>query len=317
MNNSYAAIFPGQGSQSVGMLQDFARHYPVIIKETIAEASSQLDFDLGVVIQDGPVEVLNQTAYTQPALLTASVAAWRIWQTESVFLPVVMAGHSLGEYTALVCADAISLADAAALVHMRGQLMQSAVCEGQGAMAAIIGLADELVEKLCQEVSAATDIVAPANYNADGQVVVAGNTVAVEALVQLAKDHGAKMAKLLAVSVPSHCRLMRPAAEKLHEKLMQINLQAPTILIVHNVNTHIASEPDAIRQALIEQLYHPVLWTASLRKFAEMRINTLIEFGPGKVLTGLAKRTSPSLPCLPVYDQASLLVAKEAFYSQG
>jgi [acyl-carrier-protein] S-malonyltransferase len=305
LSRPFAAVFPGQGSQAVGMLGNLAEANS-IVQETFAEAASQLDFDLWELVKNGPETQLNQTEYTQPALLAAGVAIWRIWCAEVDVWPVMLAGHSLGEYTALVCAESIAFKDAIRLARLRGQLMQNAVQSGAGAMAAIIGLPDQNVEAICDEASADGTFVRPANYNADGQLVIAGTASAVERAVELAKAAGAKMAKLLNVSVPSHCELMKPMAAELAQALESIEVLPPKIPVIHNVDASSTENPAEIRALLVRQVYQPVRWTATLRKLAGLNVQLLIECGPGKVLTGLAKRTAPVIPCWPVYDEATL-----------
>lgn len=300
----FAVIFPGQGSQTVGMLDDLAQAHAAIL-ETLAEASDTLGFDLWSLIKDGPAERLDQTEYTQPALLATGVALWRIWQSEVGLKPTFMAGHSLGEYTALVCANAIDFKDALKLARLRGQLMQNAVQHGTGAMAAIIGLSDAIVEALCIEASDHDTAVTPANYNADGQLVIAGHVGAVDRAVTAAKAAGAKLAKRLNVSVPSHCLLMQPIAAQLAQALAAIEIQPPHVPVIQNVEASSADTPEMIRAMLVRQVYQPVRWTATLRKLAALKVQLLVECGPGKVLAGLAKRTTPVLTCAPVYDEAS------------
>lgn len=258
----FAFVFPGQGSQSVGMLAELAVQYPVI-EETFREASDVLGYDLWALAQQGPAEELNKTWQTQPALLTASVALWRVWQQAGGKAPALMAGHSLGEYSALVCAGVIAFADAVRLVELRGKFMQEAVPEGTGAMAAIIGLDDAAIAKACEE-SAQGQVVSPVNFNSPGQVVIAGNKEAVERAGAACKAAGAKRALPLPVSVPSHCALMKPAAEKLAVELQNIVFNAPAIPVVNNVDVKCETSPDAIRDALVRQLYSPVLWTQTV-----------------------------------------------------
>lgn len=282
-----AFVFPGQGSQKVGMLADMAEQF-ALIKQTFDESSHALGFDVWHIAQSG--EQLDQTAYTQPVLLTASIAIWRVWHELGGIMPSVLAGHSLGEYSALVAANSLSLADAVKLVHLRGQLMQTAVPEGQGAMAAILGLDDAQVEALCLSVSEQTsDVVEAANYNAIGQVVIAGSQAAVHQTISQAKAQGAK-AIVLPVSVPSHCALMKPAAEQLAQALQQTVFNAPQFPIVQNVNARIETNVDAIKSALIEQLYKPVRWTQSMQTLSVLGVEYVVECGAGNVLANLAKR---------------------------
>lgn len=305
----FAFVFPGQGSQSVGMLADVAAQYP-IVEETFAEASAALGYDLWALVQQGPAEELNKTWQTQPALLTASVALWRVWQQAGGKAPAMMAGHSLGEYSALVCAGVIAFADAVRLVELRGKLMQDAVPEGTGAMSAIIGLDDESIAKACEE-AAQGQVVSPVNYNSPGQVVIAGHKEAVERAGASCKAAGAKRALPLPVSVPSHCALMKPAAEKLAVELQNITFNAPAIPVVNNVDVACATDPDEIRNALVRQLYSPVQWTKSVELMASRDITHLYEVGPGKVLTGLTKRIVDSLTASAINEPASLAAALE------
>lgn len=307
----FAMLFPGQGSQTVGMLNNLAETHGSIHK-TFIEASASLDYDLWDLVTNGPSAKLDQTEYTQPALVAAGVAIWRVWQAEVGLMPTVLAGHSLGEYTAFVCADALDFHDALVLARLRGRLMQNAVQPNAGAMAAIVGLNDRSVETLCLAASDREASVNPANYNADGQLVIAGHTEAVERAIVLAKDAGAKLAKRLNVSVPSHCALMEPIAAELANALDAITIRQPTIQVIQNVDAAFAATPSAIRAMLVRQVYQPVRWTATLRKLAALNSQLLIECGPGKVLTGLAKRTAPLLPCLPTLDEASFAAASLA-----
>ncbi|GAA0785478.1 ACP S-malonyltransferase [Marinobacterium sediminicola] len=286
------------------MLSELAAAHP-IIEQTFAEASDALGFDLWKMTQEGPEEALNSTENTQPALLTAGVALWRLWQEQGGAKPSVMAGHSLGEYTALVCAGALSLADGVRLVKLRGEYMQQAVPAGSGAMAAILGLDDDAIAKACED-AAQGGVVSPVNYNCPGQVVIAGEKAAVERGIEACKAAGAKRAVPLPVSVPSHCALMKPAAEKLAEALGQIDLQQPEIPVVQNVAASVADDLDMLRDNLVAQLYSPVLWTASVQKIASEGSDTLIECGPGKVLTGLIKKIDRSLNGVSISDPAGL-----------
>lgn len=288
-----AYVFPGQGSQSVGMLAEVAAAYPVV-GETFAEASSVLGYDLWQLVQQGPVEQLNETQRTQPALLTASVALYRVLEQAGAPAPDFMAGHSLGEYSALVCAGAIAFTDAVHLVAKRGEYMQQAVPAGVGSMAAIIGLDDAAVVAACAAV-AGDDVVAAVNFNSPGQVVIAGHQAAVQRAGEACLAAGAKRALPLSVSVPSHCALMQPAAEQLATELQQIPMQAPRIPVVNNVDVAMPMDADAIRDALIRQLYSPVRWTETVQFLAAQGVTTLDEIGPGKVLTGLMKRIDKNL----------------------
>lgn len=296
MTHSHLAIvFPGQGSQSVGMLADTASQFPMI-QETFAEASSVLGYDLWKMSQEGPAEVLDKTVHTQPALLAASYAVWRILQTEKKLSPAMLAGHSLGEYSALVCADAIDFVDAIKLVAARGEYMQDAVLPGVGAMAAIIGLDEKVVADICQQsISAPSEVLTPANFNSLGQVVIAGHRECVLRAIVLAKEQGAKIAMLIPVSVPSHCALMRPAAERLQALLATMTVRTPTIPVINNVNVVPYANADAIRQGLVQQLYMPVRWVETIQAFVKSGITQVIECGPGKILTGLNKRIDKEL----------------------
>lgn len=303
MSKKIAFIFPGQGSQAVGMLSSLAAKYP-LIKETFTEASDALNNDLWSLCQEGPEEVLNQTHITQPVLLAASVACWRLWRDKKGNLPLFLAGHSLGEYSALVCAASIDFPSAIRLVAERGRLMQEAVPEGFGAMAAIVGLEGDELESLCHLVSEG-QVLSPANYNSIGQTVVAGNSEAVDRLIIHAKEAGAKLAKRIPVSVPSHCALMKPAAEKLTLYLQSISFVSPQFSILNNVDVKIEKEPEAIKRALIRQLVSPVRWVEIIQRFQQEQIEYLIECGPGKILAGLNKRIVP-IPTLSIQDPESL-----------
>ncbi|MGL5266862.1 MAG: ACP S-malonyltransferase, partial [Plesiomonas shigelloides] len=270
--------------------------------------SAVLGYDLWALVQQGPAEELNKTWQTQPALLTASVAIWRVWQEKNGAMPVVMAGHSLGEYSALVCAGVMDFKDAVRLVELRGKLMQEAVPEGTGAMAAIIGLDNDSIAKACAE-SAEGQVVAPVNFNSPGQVVIAGNKEAVERAGAACKAAGAKRALPLPVSVPSHCALMKPAADKLAVALQEITFNAPRIPVINNVDVAAESDADAIRSALVRQLYSPVRWTETVESMSAQGVAHLLEMGPGKVLTGLTKRIVDSMTAVAVNDVASLTAA--------
>ena len=309
MSKEFSLVFPGQGSQSVGMLADLAEAFP-LVTATFQEASDALGFDLWQLVQGGPAEELNLTHNTQPAMLAAGIAVWRVWQEQGGANPVVTAGHSLGEYSALVAADALGFSDAVALVAERGRLMQQAVPEGTGAMAAILGLDDDKVRELCSD-AAQGEVVEAVNYNSPGQVVVAGNKTAVERMIELAKGAGAKRALPLPVSVPSHCALMKPAAEQLAERLAAVSISAPSIPVIHNVTVAECAEPDQIRQLLAQQLHSPVRWVETVQAIAGRDLDTVIESGPGKVLAGLNKRIDRSIKGLAVFDPASLESAME------
>jgi [acyl-carrier-protein] S-malonyltransferase len=284
----YAMLFPGQGSQAVGMLGALAEAYPVV-GQTLAEAGDALGWDLGKLVREGPVEELNRTEKTQPALLAAGIAVWRAWQTHAPPAPAAMAGHSLGEYTALVAAESIAFADALKLVELRGQLMQGAVPEGQGGMVAVVGLDDAGVEKLCASYTGG-QVLEPVNYNAPGQVVVAGQADALKWLEANAKAGGARMVVRLPVSVPSHCSLMKPAALQLSTRLTQVAFNPPSVPVLHNLDAAPRSQPVALRSALREQLYKPVRWAQTVRALAQDGTGAFLECGPGKVLAGLNKR---------------------------
>ncbi|MBT8496714.1 malonyl CoA-ACP transacylase [Pantoea agglomerans] len=303
----FAFVFPGQGSQTVGMLTELAATYP-LVEETFREASDALGYDLWQLVSQGPAEELNKTWQTQPALLAASVAIYRVWQQQGGEQPALMAGHSLGEYSALVCAGVLNFADAVKLVELRGKLMQEAVPEGTGAMHAIIGLDDAAIRKACEE-SAQGQVVSPVNFNSPGQVVIAGNKEAVERAGAACKAAGAKRALPLPVSVPSHCALMKPAADKLAVALKSITFNAPAVPVINNVDVKAETDAAAIRHALVRQLYSPVRWTESVEAMAAQGVTQLLEMGPGKVLTGLTKRIVDSLTAAAVNDTASLTAA--------
>ncbi|MBL7480945.1 ACP S-malonyltransferase [Legionella bononiensis] len=300
-----AFVFPGQGSQSVGMLSDFSLQYP-IVTDLFTEASEAVGYDLWDLIQNGPVEKLNQTEHTQVAMLTADVAVYRLLIQQGFPQPVIMAGHSLGEYAALVCANSLSLSEAAQLVARRGQVMQNAIPLGMGAMAAIVGLTDEQVINLCAEASTDNHKVTPANFNAIGQVVVAGHTSAVEQMIDLANEAGARLAKIIPVSVPCHCPLLAEAAELFAESLAKTEFKNPSIDVVSNVDLSVYYSAQHIRKQLKEQLYSPVRWVETIQMFKNRGIELIVECGPGKVLNGLIKRIDRSLEAVSVYDTISL-----------
>ncbi|MGL0816670.1 ACP S-malonyltransferase [Vibrio vulnificus] len=306
--SKFAIVFPGQGSQAVGMLAELGEQYE-IVKQTFAQASEALGYDLWALVQNGPAEDLNQTFRTQPALLASSVALWRVWQELGLAQPENLAGHSLGEYSALVCAGVIDFQEAIKLVELRGQLMQEAVPAGTGAMYAIIGLDDEAIAKACEE-AAQGDVVSPVNFNSPGQVVIAGSKDAVERAGALCKEAGAKRALPLPVSVPSHCALMKPAAEKLAVALESIEFKAPQLPVINNVDVVAETDPAKIKDALVRQLYSPVRWTESVELMSSQGVEKLLEMGPGKVLTGLTKRIVKSLEAAAVNDVASLDAVK-------
>ena len=305
--SKFAIVFPGQGSQTVGMLADLAEQFDVV-KQTFAEASDALGYDLWALVQNGPVEDLNQTQRTQPALLTGSVAIWRVWQQQGGEQPVVLAGHSLGEYSALVCAGVIDFQAAVKLVELRGKLMQEAVPAGVGAMSAIIGLDNDAIAAACAQ-AAEDQVCSPVNFNSPGQVVIAGNKEAVERANVLCKEAGAKRALPLPVSVPSHCALMKQAADKLAIALEGLAFSAPTVPVINNADVATETDPVAIKLALVKQLYNPVRWTESVERMASEGVEELLEMGPGKVLTGLTKRIDRALSSVAVNDVASLTAA--------
>lgn len=288
MSASLAFVFPGQGSQSLGMLSELGAQQHVII-DTFAEASAALGYDLWALTQQGPEEQLNQTDKTQPAILAASVALWRLWQAEGGPRPAFVAGHSLGEYSALVAAGSLPFADAVKLVELRGQLMQQAVPAGQGGMAAILGLEDADVLAACAE-AAQGEVVSAVNFNAPGQVVIAGSAAAVERAIEACKAKGAKRAMALPVSVPSHCDLMRPAVERFAASVEAIAWQAPQIPLVQNVSAAVVADLDTLKRDLLAQLYSPVRWVESMVALGDRGVTSLVECGPGKVLSGLNKR---------------------------
>jgi [acyl-carrier-protein] S-malonyltransferase len=301
-----AFVFPGQGSQSVGMMQGWGERAEV--RSTFAEASDALGQDLWALASDGPADLLNQTINTQPVMLAADVAAWRIWQAAGGATPALLAGHSLGEYAALVAAGSLGFTDAIRLVRFRAEAMQGAVPEGVGAMAAILGLEDEAVRAACSEASAG-EVVEAVNLNSPGQVVIAGNKAAVERAMALAKEKGAKRALPLPVSVPSHSSLMLPAAEQLLAHLQGITISAPSIPVLHNTDVQSHADADAIRAALAKQLHTPVRWVETIQALKAAGIERVIECGPGKVLAGLNKRIDDSLPAVALVDEASLQAA--------
>ncbi len=303
-NYNLAFVFPGQGSQSVGMMSKLAGAYPQI-KHTFEQASAVLGFDLWNLVENGPEEDLNKTPNTQPAMLAAGVAVWRLWCEKSAMRPAWMAGHSLGEYTALVCSGAIAFEDAIKLVAERGRLMQEAVPAGVGAMAAILGLEDHQVVNTCLEV-ANGEVVAAANFNAPGQLVIAGQTAAVERAMDALKTLGAKRALKLPVSVPSHCLLMEGASDKLNEILQGINVEMPDVTLIHNADVKSHGSPEVIRAALKEQLFKPVRWVESVKFMHEQGVAGFVECGPGKVLMGLNKRIAPDAVHMSIFDPDSL-----------
>ncbi|MFK7862848.1 MAG: ACP S-malonyltransferase [Pseudohongiellaceae bacterium] len=302
--HKFGFVFPGQGSQKLGMLGDLANDSSLIL-DTFNEASAVLDIDLWETAQHDGKNNLDQTHITQPVLLTASVAIWRLWQQKTDIRPSILAGHSLGEYSALVCADVLSLADAVRVVHQRGQFMQAAVPAGVGKMAAIVGLENYQINEICDEAEKG-EIVSAANFNSPGQTVIAGDTAAVDRAIILCKEAGAKRALPLNVSVPSHCALMKPAASELERTLAEIEFSTPSIAVVQNVNAELAQSPQDIKQNLIKQLYAPVLWVDCVNVISKAGVNKLVECGPGKVLSGLIKRIDSSITSFASDDPASL-----------
>lgn len=303
MQENLAFVFPGQGSQTVGMLADFADD--AIVQETFKQSSDALGYDVWQLISTDENEQLNKTEFTQPALLTASVAMYRVITEKTGVTPGVMAGHSLGEYSALVCAGVLSLEDAVKLVEQRGQFMQSSVPAGTGAMSAVIGLADDKIIEACA--SAAQDqVVSAVNFNSPGQVVIAGNKDAVERAGELCKEAGAKRVLPLPVSVPSHCALMKDAADKLATAFESVTFNTPSVAVINNVDVSVEENVDAIKQALIKQLYSPVRWTETVERIGADGVEKMLEVGPGKVLQGLVKRINKSITCVAVNDNASV-----------
>lgn len=302
--HKFGFVFPGQGSQKLGMLSDLAGSSK-IIESTFAEASEAVGHDLWEICQHDSSNNLDQTQITQPVLLSASVAIMRLWQQRGGAAPSILAGHSLGEYSALVCAGAISFADAAKIVHQRGKFMQAAVPENSGKMAAIVGLENYQIHEICDEAEEQGSVSA-ANFNSPGQTVIAGEATAVDRAIELCKEAGAKRALPLKVSVPSHCALMRPAASELESVLSEIEIRKPAIPVVQNVNADITEDPEAIKQNLISQLYAPVLWVDCVQVIAKAGVSHLVELGPGKVLCGLIKRIDAELVCLGSDDPAAL-----------
>lgn len=307
----FAFFFPGQGSQSVGMMQGFGESK--VVRETFSEASDILKTDFWNMITE-PNELLNQTANTQPLMLAAGVATWRAWQAEGGMTPAVMAGHSLGEYTALVAAGVLSYEDALPLVRYRAEVMQGAVSEGVGAMAAILGLDDDTVRTVCNE-AAQGEVLEAVNLNSPGQVVIAGHKSAVERGMEIAKAKGAKRALPLPVSVPSHCALMKPAADLLRDYLQSVEFKIAQVPVLHNADVASYQDPAAIKDALVRQLYSPVRWVETVQAIHAQGISQSAECGPGKVLAGLAKRIVTELPCVALTSQEALAEAKTQFNS--
>ncbi|NEX21134.1 ACP S-malonyltransferase [Thiorhodococcus mannitoliphagus] len=310
MSQQLAVFFPGQGSQSVGMLDALAETYPSV-KHTFNEASDALGRDLWTLVRQGPKEDLDRTENTQPAMLAAGVAVWRVWLEAGGAPASIMAGHSLGEYAALVAAQAMSFADGIRLAADRARFMQEAVPAGEGAMAAVLGLADEQILSICAE-QGKGDVLSAVNFNSPGQVVIAGSAAAVKRAVEAAKAAGAKRALPLPVSVPSHCALMKPAAERLAERLADVALAVPSVPVIHNVSVSAADRVETLREMLVQQLYSPVRWVETVEGVASQGVPTALECGPGKVLAGLCKRIAKDMTTLPVFDPKTLEAALEA-----
>lgn len=302
----FAVVFPGQGSQSVGMMGGFADS--PVVERTFREASAILGEDLWALAAQGPAEALARTVVTQPLMLTAGVACWRAWQERGGPMPAFFAGHSLGEYSALVAAGALRFEDALPLVRLRAQAMQEAVPEGTGGIAAIVGLTDDLIAQVCAE-AAQGEVLEPANLNSPGQVVIAGHRAAVERGMAAAKAHGAKLARMLPMSAPSHCSLMRPAAERLRERLAGLPVAAPKVPVVQNADVAAFDDPDRIRQALVEQFFRPVRWVETMRFLHAGGVTRIVECAPGKVLAGLVKRTVDGVEAVAITDSAALAAA--------
>jgi len=302
----FAVVFPRQGSQSMGMMGGFADS--PVVERTFREASGILGEDLWALAAQGPAEALARTVVTQPLMLTAGVACWRAWQERGGPMPAFFAGHSLGEYSALVAAGALRFEDALPLVRLRAQAMQEAVPEGTGGIAAIVGLADDLIAQVCAE-AAQGEVLEPANLNSPGQVVIAGHRAAVERGMAAAKARGAKLARMLPMSAPSHCSLMRPAAERLRERLAGLPVAAPKVPVVQNADVAAFDDPDRIRQALVEQIFRPVRWVETMRFLHAGGVTRIVECAPGKVLAGLVKRTVDGVEAVAITDSAALAAA--------
>ncbi|MHB8533964.1 MAG: ACP S-malonyltransferase [Sulfuricaulis sp.] len=301
---SLAFVFPGQGSQSIGMLNALAAEFPVV-RETFSEASGALGCDLWQIVEQGPEAKLNQTEITQPAMLTAGVAVWRAWLSANGPRPRFMAGHSLGEYSALVCAEALDFDTAVKLVADRARFMQQAVPIGQGGIAAILGLDDDAVRRVC-EPGAQGEVLDAVNFNSPNQVVIAGTAAAVARAIEQSKAAGAKRAVLLPMSVPAHSRLMHPAAQRMAERIQSVEVRSPRVPVIHNVHLRAESDPTAIRNALVRQIESPVRWVELIQKLATDGVDRLVECGPGRVLTGLNKRIVKTTETLPVFDPVTL-----------
>lgn len=305
-----AFVFPGQGSQSVGMMKSFAQLPGV--RDTFSEASDAIDQDLWKLVGQGPAEELDLTVNTQPVMLTAGIALHRAWRTANGTRPAISAGHSLGEYSALVAGSAIDFADAVTLVRFRAQAMQEAVPAGAGAMAAILGLEDDLVRAVCEQASVTNEIVEAANFNSPAQVVIAGSKAAVERAMEIAKGKGAKRAIMLPMSVPSHCSLMRPAAERMRERLKAVKIGTPNVPVLHNADVKSAESADGVRDALVRQLYQPVRWVDTIRAMVSAGVTHIVECGPGKVLAGLNKRIAPQTQTFSFGDEPAFKEALAA-----
>ncbi|MDX1460191.1 MAG: ACP S-malonyltransferase [Xanthomonadales bacterium] len=305
---SFAFLFPGQGSQSIGMMQGLASD--PVVRTIFDDASSALEQDLWSLVENGPEEQLNRTENTQPVMLAAGIAAWRCWRERGGPEPGVLAGHSLGEYSALVAAGAMDFADAVRIVRLRGRAMQTAAPEGSGAMAAVLGLADEVLADVCSA-AAGNEIVSCANFNAPGQVVIAGHAAAVDRACAMAADAGARRAIRLPVSVPSHCLLMKPAAEQLEAALKDVRVSEPNIPVIHNADVRGYSDPDAIRDALVRQLWQPVRWTETIRHLVAQGYGCFGECGPGKVLAGLNRRIDRDVDTHALTDEAAMDALRE------
>lgn len=300
---TFSLVFPGQGSQSVGMMAAYGDS--AVVRSTFDEASATLGQDLWQLVAEGPAEALTQTVNTQPVMLTAGVATWRLWQEKGGKLPVVLAGHSLGEYSALVAAGVIEFKDAVPLVRLRAAAMQEAVPLGTGAMAAVLGLDNPGIVAACAE-AAQGEVVEPVNFNANGQTVIAGHKAAVERAMEACKARGAKMAKALPVSAPFHSSLIRPAADKLSARLAELTLRAPQIPVINNVDVAIENDPSRIKDALVRQAYNPVRWVETIQAMAAMGVTTVAECGPGKVLAGLTKRCADGVAGVALADVAAI-----------
>lgn len=305
MKRNQAYVFPGQGSQFVGMLAELAQHHPVVL-QTFQVVSDHLGYDVWSLIQEGPEQRLNQTEFTQVAMLTADVAVYKVWQSMHSTQPMIMAGHSLGEYAALVCAGALQLENAAWLVSQRGKIMQAHVPTGKGAMAAIVGLTDAQVEAICSEATNEVSQVSPANFNAIGQVVIAGHTQAVERAIVLAEAQQARLAKIIPVSVPCHCALLKEAAHEFAACLAQVEFKMPEVPVISNVTAASYTDVASLRSLLQSQLYAPVRWVETIQSMANAGVVEILELGPGKVLTGLIKRIDKTLFAMAINDENTL-----------